>query len=134
MLQNLATGVSLCGDVVKFGDSTRIIRGALNPCLSAANLDKSDSRYSRSSRLAGRAPRRPRCSPLFMRWVLELRARGRLGLAAGWAMVALTRLRIRRGGAPCSTQDRRCARPRQDCYRVPVKSASTETRVSRSAD
>jgi hypothetical protein len=33
MLQNLVTGVSLRADVVKFGDSTRIIRGALNPCV-----------------------------------------------------------------------------------------------------
>jgi hypothetical protein len=33
MLQNLVTGVDLRADVVKFGDSTRIIRGALNPFL-----------------------------------------------------------------------------------------------------
>jgi hypothetical protein len=32
MLQNLVTGVDLHGDGMKFGDSIRIIRGALNPC------------------------------------------------------------------------------------------------------
>ena len=32
----------------------------------------------RSSRLAGRAPRRPRCSPPFMRWVLVSRVRNPL--------------------------------------------------------
>jgi hypothetical protein len=33
MLQNLVIGVDLRGDVMKFGDSVTIIRGALNPSL-----------------------------------------------------------------------------------------------------
>jgi len=32
MLQNLVTGVGLHGDVMKFGHSIAIIRGALNSC------------------------------------------------------------------------------------------------------
>jgi hypothetical protein len=33
MLQNLVTGVDLHVEVMKFGDSVTIIRGALNPSL-----------------------------------------------------------------------------------------------------
>jgi hypothetical protein len=32
MLQNLVTGVGLHGDVMKFGRSIAIIRGAFDPC------------------------------------------------------------------------------------------------------